>query len=354
MRAIAVALALSLFAAAPAFAEPPLAAALPGGPPPGPVVGPLPALGADSAQTSVSGLSSGGYMASQFHLAYSASLIGAGIIAGGPFYCAQGAQKTAIANCMFNIRGPETKPLVAEAVKQAAGGGIDPLSNLARQRVYLFHGRADFTVWQPVVASTVEFYTAPEIGVLAGAIRFNRDAIAAGHGFVSPDFGVDCDRSAPPFVNHCAFDQPGETLDWLYGHLAARVAEPVGEIRAFDQREFFPDHRPHALGDTGYLYLPPACAAAGAGCRLHVVFHGCRQNAGAVGDAVYAHAGYNNWADANKLILLYPQTATTAANNGCWDWFGYDDKAYYTKRGPQMAAVHAMIKRLTAVGQARP
>jgi len=237
---------------------------------------------------------------------------------------------------------------VAEAVKQAGVGGIDPLANLARQRVYLFHGRADFTVWQPVVAATASFYTAPEIGVPAGAIRFNRDAIPAGHGFVTPDHGVECDRTAPPFVNNCGFDQPGETLDWLYGALAPRAAEPAGEILPFDQRPFFVGGQPHALAETGYLYVPPACAAAGSGCRLHVVFHGCRQNAATVGDAVYAHAGYNNWADANRLILLYPQTATTDVNTGCWDWFGYDSKAYYTKQGPQMAAVYAMIQRLTA------
>ena len=42
---------------------------------------PLPALGADPAQTTVSGLSSGAFMASQFSVAYSASIAGAGIVA---------------------------------------------------------------------------------------------------------------------------------------------------------------------------------------------------------------------------------------------------------------------------------
>ncbi|WP_232364957.1 hypothetical protein [Salinimonas marina] len=37
----------------------------------------------------VSGLSSGGYMANQFHLAYSDRVDGAAIISAGPFYCAQ-------------------------------------------------------------------------------------------------------------------------------------------------------------------------------------------------------------------------------------------------------------------------
>ena len=48
----------------------------------------LPAYDADLTQTSVSGLSSGGFMAAQFEVAFSKSLVGAGIVAGGPFYCA--------------------------------------------------------------------------------------------------------------------------------------------------------------------------------------------------------------------------------------------------------------------------
>ena len=39
---------------------------------------PLPALGVDAMQTSVSGISSGAYMAGQFHLAFSTTVVGAG------------------------------------------------------------------------------------------------------------------------------------------------------------------------------------------------------------------------------------------------------------------------------------
>jgi poly(3-hydroxybutyrate) depolymerase len=59
---------------------------------------------------------------------------------------------------------------------------------------------------------------------------------------------------------------------------------------------------------------------------VHVVFHGCGQAAANwdVGDAVYGHAGYNRWADQNKIIVLYPQTTPSAVNfDGCWDWWGY-------------------------------
>jgi hypothetical protein len=44
---------------------------------------PLPALGVDASQSSVSGISSGAYMAGQFHLAFSTTVVGAGVVAGG-------------------------------------------------------------------------------------------------------------------------------------------------------------------------------------------------------------------------------------------------------------------------------
>ena len=49
---------------------------------------PLPGFNVDRTQTSVSGLSSGAFMAVQFHTAYSAEIMGAGVVAGGPYNCA--------------------------------------------------------------------------------------------------------------------------------------------------------------------------------------------------------------------------------------------------------------------------
>jgi hypothetical protein len=49
----------------------------------------LPRLGITLAATSVSGLSSGAYMAGQIEVAHSKNVVGAGIVAGGPFACAE-------------------------------------------------------------------------------------------------------------------------------------------------------------------------------------------------------------------------------------------------------------------------
>ena len=49
----------------------------------------LPVLGIEIDQTSVSGISSGAFMAGQFQVAFSSLVVGAGIVAGGPYGCAE-------------------------------------------------------------------------------------------------------------------------------------------------------------------------------------------------------------------------------------------------------------------------
>ncbi len=63
----------------------------------------LPAFNADIKETSVSGLSSGGFMAVQFDVAYSSIIKGAGVIAGGPYFCARGNLNTATTVCSCTL-----------------------------------------------------------------------------------------------------------------------------------------------------------------------------------------------------------------------------------------------------------
>jgi len=110
---------------------------------------PLPALRADMKAVTASGLSSGGYMAVQLHVAHSARVKGAGVIAAGPYYCAQGSLWTALYNCMTPGEWsplPDTKLLKRETESLAKAERIDPTAHLAAARVWLFHGRRDRTV----------------------------------------------------------------------------------------------------------------------------------------------------------------------------------------------------------------
>lgn len=304
----------------------------------------LPALGGDPAASSVSGLSSGAYMAVQFHVAFSADVIGVGAVAGGPYACAEGNAVLAINRCTATRLGdPDPRRLLGIAATVAASGGSDPLSHLARARVYVFGGGRDTVVEPPVVDALVRFYR------LAGVPEANmlvERGIAAGHAFVTQGPATPCSTTRAPFINDCDYDQAGAILRHIYGTLEPPSASPRGGLAEFDQVEFLRRARVHGLDDMGLIYVPAACRD-GAGCRVHVAFHGCQQGRELIGDQYATRTGYNRWADTNRLVILYPQAVRTLRNPyGCWDWFGYDDPAYYTKSGRQMAAVKRMLDRL--------
>lgn len=316
---------------------------------------PLPRLRADPAQTTVSGLSSGAFMAVQYATAFSASVVGVGVIAGGPYDCAQ-STPGGVDACMTGR--PSDAGAWAAAQRLAAQGRIDPVAGIARQRVYLFSGRADRTVVPGVVAATRRYYR--DAGVPDAAIAWRAD-LPAGHAFLSPTAAGACGSSAAPYIERCLdqgrpYDQPAAILRHLLGSLAAARTTPTPAPHAFDQREFAAAST--SLDATGYVYIPADCRDASTpACRVHVVFHGCRQGAESVGGAVTARLGFNRWADANRVVVLYPQVATSASwpfnPQGCWDWWGrygwfdYTGPAYATRDGVQLAAVKAMVDRLT-------
>ena len=112
----------------------------------------LPKYNVDVATVSVSGLSSGGYMAAQMHFAYSKTIRkGAGIIAGGPIYCSQGNISLAVGPCTADTASRDLPYLLSVVNGWSGNGYIDPVSNLATSKVYLFSGTIDSTVRQPVM-----------------------------------------------------------------------------------------------------------------------------------------------------------------------------------------------------------
>jgi poly(3-hydroxybutyrate) depolymerase len=319
----------------------------------------LAAYGADLTQTSVSGLSSGGFMAVQFDVAYSKEVVGAGIIAGGPYYCAgltdfvlpYAAAQTL---CMQPLGpAPSAEGSWRAAQQFASNGLIDDPQNLHQQRIYIFSGTQDATVLTKVVDQTARFYGLAQ--VLPDNIKYVHN-VAAGHAIItnSPS-DLQCDMTASPFINDCDFEQSHQILRWIYGDLNPPSAQLTGKLLQFTQRPFDATGRA-ALSTVGYVYVPAACATDS--CKIHVVFHGCLQDATAIGDRYVRTTGYNELADSNHIIVLYPQVGATPVNNplGCWDFWGYtSDNAlnadFYSREAPQMAAVMRMVQRLGAPRQ---
>jgi poly(3-hydroxybutyrate) depolymerase len=299
---------------------------------------PLPALNIDKSQTSVSGMSSGGYMAVQLHVAYSSLFIkGAAVMAGGPFNCAEGSVLNAIGRCLGKAPIPVTD-LVKLTNDWARDGAIDPTANLSASKVYLFSAANDSVVNASTTTALQTYYQA---FMPAANITLKND-VAAEHAFVTDDFGASCLTKVAPFINNCAFDLAGALLKHIYGPLAARKSGALeGSLIEFDQESIAAGH---GMGTTGWVYVPKACAA-GASCRLHVALHGCKQNSTDIGGEYARNTGYNRWAETNNLVILYPQTGKGAVNS-CWDWWGYDDANYAKKSAPQMKAIVGMIEKL--------
>jgi poly(3-hydroxybutyrate) depolymerase len=306
----------------------------------------LPAMGADVSAPTVSGLSSGGYMAMQLHVAHSSRIKGAAALAAGPYYCAQGSLWTAFYNCLSPSTWtplPRLDELRSKAEQLARDGQIDPTANLATARIWLFWGSRDRTVERPVVEAAAQFYA------LFGAKNIPIQSRAAGHAMVTTNAGGACASSEPPYIVDCDYDAAGALLAHLIGPLRQPEARETGRLAAFDQRPFAEGNAyAVSLSDTGYAYVPAECVTGR--CRVHVAFHGCQQNADRVGERFVRDAGYNRWADANRLIVLYPQTIAryfyVYNPRGCWDWWGYTGAEYATKAAPQIRAVMAMVERL--------
>lgn len=335
-------------------------------------------------QHSVSGLSSGAFMTVQLHLAHSASFVGAGIIAGGPYRCAESFRNTALLAedayalnalyiCMTPLT-PKTAPnaeYLAELARDTARAGrIDPIANLADDRLYIFTGSRDEVVSSIVVDSTRRFYE--QLGVGSGQIKYI-DTVPAGHSIVTNNIeDSPLGTNQPPYLNYGGFTQSHDILEHIYADLQPPATGLSAALTSFDQSEFLGDDAACAsMGAFGYVHVPKAVQEGATARGVHIVLHGCKQgysyinyafgradsaNQPPYGNRYITTTGYNHMADSNNIIVLYPQATGDDDNqaqnpDGCWDWWGYtcanpSEPDYYSKDAVQIRAIHAMLRRL--------
>lgn len=304
----------------------------------------LPALGANPSHITVSGISSGAFMAVQLHVAHSKTYSGVASVAGGIYGCAEGDVIKATLNCMNFPSRINARTFIDRAKAEAHRGAIDPIEAMRNSRVYLFESPRDSVVRFEALAKLREFYEAfvPQDRVHV------KDDLEAAHGFPTKDYGNACLEQGTPWLLKCGFDMAGEILKTLSSRLlkAPGSAKPSA-LRTFDQTEF--GSRAAKMFDWGGVYVPKTCERKGAHCDLHIALHGCQMNPDFIQRQFMENAGYNEWAEANGIIVLYPQAAKADGNpNGCWDWFGVTGADYATRNGPQIQSIQAMVERLVA------
>jgi hypothetical protein len=333
-------------------------------------------------KSSVSGVSSGAFMTVQLHLVHSSRFCGAGIVAGGPYRCAETFRAAAVLaedafeqgaiNLCMQPLVPQTAPnpehLALLARATAGSGQIDPIANLASHRVYIFTGRNDNVVAPVTVAQTRKFYEL--LGVDRKQIAYH-DNIHAGHALIT-DNPEDSPLAAnrPPWLNNGRFMQSHAILNFIHDDLRPPADRLTGRLMRFDQSEFFAGEPRASMSKFGYVYVPHA-VEQGATARVHIALHGCMQghdyvnfvngrpdsaNQPPYGNRYVTTTGYNQIADSNNIIVLYPQVQGRDDNfaqnpEGCWDWWGYSSPDperpdYYSRNAIQISALDGMLRRL--------
>ncbi|WP_111414871.1 prolyl oligopeptidase family serine peptidase [Billgrantia lactosivorans] len=313
----------------------------------------LPGLGIDPGDSSVIGISSGGYMATQLAVAWPERFRGVAVLAAGPWSCAQGGLGQALGQCMSQRRGsPDLDALDVRLRDYQARGLVGEADDLAELRAFVWHGEADSVVDPSLGRALAE--------QLSGWLADPEKQLKL---LQSPDIGhgwpIEADERIPPtqlaqcrggggtHVLACGMDIAGEALRWLHGALEPPAETPSAQLLRFDQAPF----EARGLADAGYVLVPEECESGG--CSLTVALHGCGMGEEQIDEAFVQHSGLNEWAAANRRIVLYPQASTSLANpQGCWDWWGFAESTWQldplhdTREGTQVKALMAMIERL--------
>ncbi|KAK2703898.1 hypothetical protein QYM36_017821, partial [Artemia franciscana] len=180
-------------------------------------------------------------------------------------------------------------------------------------------------------------------GCLQGRCKdtFIRDSIIKTFTLQPTDgYGVACDTTKSPFINDCGYNGAYEMLNYLYGgNLVRPFGAPgtttlAGTFYEFDQTQFISGLASSSDMDTiAYAYIPSACVDSGSVCKLHVSLHGCLQGRKWLDDEYAKMTGYNEVAELNNIIVIYPQATSNFLDsnpNGCWDWWGYLDSLFGT------------------------
>jgi poly(3-hydroxybutyrate) depolymerase len=312
----------------------------------------LASLPIDRQAVTVGGVSAGGYMAVQVHVAHSGLFQGAAVLAGGPYLCAEGSLRHGLGRCMAGEEEIPTARLLEETSRLALAGAIDPIAGLADDRVWIFRGADDAFVGAPVAAALETYYQA----LVTPAQVARLEHPGTGHVFPTANpANPACTAMEPPFVGSCGLDGARALLTQLYGELAEGSTPRPDGLTSFDQRPYAAAAGSRGLAANGWLYVPEACTSGGeAQCRLHVFFHGCKQGASYVGDAFVKRSGFLEVAEANRIVLLFPQVEPSYQPlnpNGCWDWWGYEGEDYATQNAPQIKAVRTMVDDLLGEGR---
>jgi len=230
---------------------------------------------------------------------------------------------------------PDPKALSEHAKELASDGKIDPLSDVAKENVYLFSGNEDQTVERPVVEAVRDFLE--EVGV--PETNINLVEKEGNHAFITE---AEQPAASPPSRMSATATtiRPRPSSLGSMGRSRTSRPSPKGASSTSTSRPSWPGD---GFADEGVGPLPARRKGAAESTSRSMA----AESHEAVGDDFIKESGFAHLADTNRLIILFPQTKASAINpQGCWDWWGYTDLDYLGKDAPQIAAIWALVEQL--------
>jgi len=296
----------------------------------------------------VSGISSGGYMASQTHIALSNYIQGAAIFAAGPYMCALGSLEKAELECMSeysaNMLTQNVYKLVEVTNLYSYEHQIDPVINLKDDSIFIFSGTLDTIISQNIVKKTEEYYK----HYVNSENIYTNYSTNAQHCFPTKSYGNPCKVLGTPYISKCILDGAGEALQTMYKNLEPSTMQLQHRLKVFNQTAFYNVNEYTSLNEFGFVYIPEKCEIMKK-CKLHISFHGCLQGWEFITNIYAINSGFNDWAENNDIIIIYPYVKSSVSNpNGCWDWWGYTGLEYGTRYGKQIQFIENIIRAFTS------
>ncbi len=284
-------------------------------------------------EISVSGFSSGGFMAVQMGTIFSSEISAVGTAAGGFFYCAENHLQekieegkrapflgtrnlflfqnnpgilsdvftgrafrldvnnwvspaagnpnyTSVSICMQNPK-MASLPSLKEFEEK---GLIDSIENLKNQRIYIYHGKSDALIHPEMSKRLKEYYISN--GVDERQIQLKN--ISGGHNIPTNNSKLgSCQSQTFPYLSSCDFNMAEELLKQMTGDSLARAEANLSHLYRVDQNLIpvneglkVEDWKSPAssLGAYGYLYANDACLKKPGSCKLHIALHGCEMS----------------------------------------------------------------------------
>eukprot|EP01104_Vermistella_antarctica_P009019 TRINITY_DN2306_c0_g2_i2.p1 TRINITY_DN2306_c0_g2~~TRINITY_DN2306_c0_g2_i2.p1 ORF type:complete len:291 (+),score=32.79 TRINITY_DN2306_c0_g2_i2:613-1485(+) len=244
---------------------------------------------------------------------------------------------TALSSCMTTPDLIILTVLYSETIYAEGLLSIDDTKYLKDDKVWIFSGKLDTVVDSGVVEKLAEYYGHYVSSENIVSV-FN---VSAEHSMITNDFGGNCSYLGAPYINDCSLDAAGEILNHIYGALSPPVPASPENFLELNQSGFIPggvDAHLVGLDTRSYAYVPSQCKNETSKCALHIAFHGCKQTLDLLNMTFVVHAGYNEWAEANNIIIAYPQAYANLVNpEGCFDWWGYSGENFATQLGIQNA-----------------